>query len=113
MLELVTLAATLVVPEILSVVIPEIAPLITALPVMPKVLEPTKVELMVLVAAVIAVAPRAVEPPTAPVKVTLPVPAAIVKARLAALPLRVLPKLTSLLVVVKVIGVLAKVTAPL
>ena len=113
MLELVTLAATLVVPEILSVVILEIAPLITALPVIPKVLDPAKVELMVVVAAVIAVAPRAVEPPTAPVKVTAPVPAAMVKARLAALPLSVPPKLTSLLVVVKVMGVAARVTLPL
>ena len=108
------MAATLVAPEILSVVIPEIAPLITALPVIPRVLDPAKVELMVVVAAVTAVAPMVYEPPpTAPVKLALPVPAAIVNARLAALPFRVPPKLTLLLVVVKVIGVAAKVTAPL
>ena len=108
-----TLAPKLVVPETVSVVMPEIAPLITALPVIPKVLLPTQVELLVVVAAVIATAPKAVPPPTAPVKVTLPVPAAIVKARLAALPFRVPPKLTSLLVVVRVIGVAASVVAPL
>ena len=107
------MAAILEVPETLTVVIPEIAPFITALPVMPKVLLPTQVELLVVVAAVIAMAPKAVPPPTAPVKVTLPMPAAIVKARLAALPLSVPPKLTSLLVVVSVIGVAASVVAPL
>lgn len=111
--ELVTLAATLVVPETLKVVIPEIAPLMTALPVMPSVLLPTKVELLVVVAAVTLVAPKAAEPPTAPVKVTLPVPAVIVSALPAALPLTVLPKLTSLLVVAKVVVAAVNVTAPL
>ena len=54
---MVTLAPKLVVPEILIEVIPEIAPLIIALPVIPKVLEPAKLELRVVVAAVTAVVP--------------------------------------------------------
>ena len=52
-------------------------------------------------------------PPTAPVKVTVPAPAAIVNARPAALPLSVPPKLTLLLVVESVIGVADRVTLPL
>ena len=109
---MVTLAPKLVVPETLRVVIPEMAPLITALPVIPKVLLPTQVELLVVVAAVMLVAPKALVAPTAPVKVTAPVPAVIVNVRPAASPFKVLPKLTSLLVVASVV-LAAKVTAPL
>ena len=93
--------------------IPEIAPLTTALPVMPKLLLPTQVELFVTVAAVMDTAPNGADPPTAPVKVTVPAPAAIVNARPAALPLSVPPKLTLLLVVVSVMGVADRVTLPL
>ena len=53
------MAAILEAPETLKVVIPEIAPFTTALPVIPKVLLPTQAELLVVVAAVIAVAPKA------------------------------------------------------
>ena len=42
---------------------------------------PTKVELFTTLAAVMLVAPSANVPPTAPVKVTVPVPAVIVNAR--------------------------------
>ena len=106
------LEAMLEVPEIFKVVIPEIAPLKTAFPVIPKLLLPTQVELLVTVAAVIEVAPSGVTPPTALLKVTAPVPAAIVKARLAALPFRDPPKLTSLLVVVNVMRVAVSETFP-
>ena len=53
------MAAIPEVPETLKVVMPEIAPFITALPVIPKVLLPAKVELLVVVAAVMLVAPKA------------------------------------------------------
>ena len=98
------LAAIAEVPEILKVVIPEMAPLTTAFPVMPKAtLLPTQVELLVVVAAVIVVVPNAPEPPTAPVKVTAPVPAVIVSVLPAALPFRVPPKPILLLVVANVV----------
>ena len=107
------LAAMLEEAETLYVVIPEMAPLTSALPVMAKVLLPTQVALFVTVAAVIDTAPNGIDPPTAPVKVTVPAPAAIVNARLAASPLSVPSKLTLLLVVVSVIGVADRVTLPL
>ncbi len=108
------MAAIPEVPETLKVVMPDIAPLITALPVIPKAaLLPTQVELFVTVAAVMDAAPNGADPPTAPVKVTVPTPAAIVNARPAALPLSVPPKLTLLLVVESVMGVADRVTLPL
>ena len=105
------MAAILEVPETLKVVIPEIAPLITALPVIPKVLLPTHVELLVVVDAVIAVAPKTAEPPTAPVKVAEPVPAAMVSVRVVVSLFSVPPNSTLLLVVVKV-ALDANLTAP-
>ena len=106
------LAAILEVPEMLNVVMPEMAPLTTALPVIPNVLLPAQVELLVVVAAVMVVAPRAADPPTAPVKVTAPLPAAMVSVRVDASLLSVPPKLTSLLVVVSVVFAV-KVVLPL
>ena len=106
------MAPRFVVPEILRVVIPEMAPLMTALPVMPKVLLPTQVELLVVVAAVMAVVPKGVELPTVPVKVTAPLPAVMVSVLLAALPFNVPPKPTLLWVVASVV-LAAKTTLPL
>lgn len=73
-----------------------------------------KVLEIVLVPVVVRItAPNAVSKPTAPAKVTPPLPLEMVKARPAMVLLTVEPKLTKLLVVVvKVVSAL-KVTAPL
>ena len=102
---------------IVSVELPEIAaPRAIASVLMVNALAPMAIvpeAPVVKAAAVIVVAPSTLVPPTAPFIVTVPVPAVIVKAR-AVLDelLRLLLKVTLLLVVVSVVA-LAKVTAPL
>ena len=68
--------------------------------------------MLVVVAAVMLVAPKAKVLPTVPVKVTVPVPAAMVKARAAVLLFKVLAKAILLSVVVSVVAA-PRVTASL
>ena len=101
-----------VVPETDRFVTPVIAPLITALPVMAYTPLPTKVLLLVVVAAVILVAPNASELPTVPVKVTVPEPAPMVRALAEELLFNVEAKAILLLVVFSVVAA-PRVTASL
>lgn len=68
--------------------------------------------MLVVVAAVMLVAPKATELPTVPVKVTVPVPAAMDKALAELVLLSVLAKAILLSVVVRVVAA-PKVTASL
>ena len=106
------MAPIAVVPDTDKLVTPLMAPLITALPVIAYTPLPTKVVVLVVVAAVMLVAPKAKVSPTVPVKVTVPVPAPIVSARADVALLSVEAKAILLLVVFKVVAA-PKVTASL
>ena len=87
-------------------------PLIAVVPVPPLKLAAAIVLLIVVVPLVVRpIAPNAVPDPTAPVKVTPPLPLDNVNAR-ALLLLKLDPKVTKLFVVVKVVAAL-RVTVPL
>ena len=87
-------------------------PLMAVVPPLIDRLAAAKVLVMVLVPVVVRVtAPNAVPEPTAPVKVTPPLPLEMLKARAVVVLLTVESNLTKLLVVVKVVSA-PKVTSP-